>query len=209
MIETAFKKLYPKKDFNYKAKLTYSKRFKPYNANVKKLANHIEFGLSEKWRDVSDEIKIGLIQELFLRLFNDSKNTINMDLYNNFIKSLHIAIPKTKTHPILEESFNRVNEKYFYGLIERPNLVWKGSSKTKLASYDFQSDTISVSNIFRNADQEIIDYLVYHELLHKKIKYSHKNGKSIHHTKEFRKREKGFENRKVIEKKIERLIKKK
>lgn len=208
MIQTAFKKLYPNKDFNYKAKLTYSKRFKDYNANVMKMGNNIKFGLSHKWRDVSDEIKIGLIQELFLKLFNDNKNTTNIDLYNNFIKSLHIAIPKTKTHPILEKSFNRVNERYFFGIMDKPNLVWKGSSKIKLASYDYQSDTISVSNIFRDADQEIIDYLIYHELLHKKLKYYHRNGKSVHHTKVFRKREKGFENRKIIEKKIERWVKK-
>jgi hypothetical protein len=208
MIETAFKKLYPNKDFNYKVKLTYSKRFKDYNANVKKLGNHLEFGLSHKWKSVSEEIRIGLIQELLLGLFNDKKNSINIDLYNNFIKSLHIAIPKTKTHAVLEESFNRVNEKYFYGLVERPNLVWKGNSKTHLASYDFQSDTISVSNIFRYADEEIMDYLIYHELLHKKLKYYHKNGKSIHHTSEFRKKEKSFENKKMIEKKMAAWIKK-
>lgn len=208
MIERAFKKLYPKRDFRYKAKLTYSKRFKDYNANVKKLGDYIEFGLSHKWKDVSEEIKIGLIQELFLGLFNHEKNSINIDLYNNFIKSLHIAIPKTETHPTLEKSFNRVNEKYFYGLIERPNLVWKGNSKTHLASYDFQSDTISVSKIFRYADEDIIDYLIYHELLHKKLKYYHRNGRSVHHTSDFRKKEKKFENKKVIEKNIEAWIKK-
>jgi len=227
MIETAFKRLYPEKEFNYKAKLTYSKRFKDYNANIRRIGNNLEFSLSHEWKDVSDEIKIGLIQELFLKIFNhdyhdnknnnknanknnnnnNNKNTINMDLYNNFIRSLHIAVPKTKTNPVLEDSFNRVNEKYFYGLVERPNLVWKGNSKTKLASYGYQNDTISVSNIFRNADEELIDYLIYHELLHKKLKYYHKNGKSLHHTKDFRSMESVFADKKVIDKKIENVIK--
>ncbi len=211
MIETAFKGLYPEKEFKYNAKLTYSKRFKDYNANVKRFGDNIEFCLSEKWKDVSEEIKIGLIQELILRILNDNKNvknTTNIDLYNNFIKSLHIAIPKTKTHPVLEESFKRVNEKYFYGLMERPNLVWKGNSKTRLASYDYQSDTVSVSNIFLEADDEIVDYLIYHEMLHKKLKYYHKNGKSVHHTGEFRERENKYDNKKMVDKKIEKLVRK-
>src|SRR3989338_7386894 len=100
------------------------KKFKDYNANVKYFRNNFQFNLSKKWKNVSEEIQSGLIQELLLKIFRLKKKTTNIDLYNLFMKNVHISVPKTKTDAILEESFNKVNEKYFFGLLERPNLVW-------------------------------------------------------------------------------------
>jgi len=209
LAEKAFAELFPEKNISdYDLKLKYHNKFKPYNANVKYLGNKIQFNLSKKWRTVSREIQIGLVQELLLKIFKAKKRTTNIELYNIFMKKIHIAVPKTKSDPVLEESFNRVNEKYFYGLVEKPNLVWGNVSLRKLGSYEYGSDTITVSKIFQGTG-ELMDYIMYHEVLHKKHKFENKNGRNYHHTKKFRRDEREFENSKEMEKEISRLVNKK
>ncbi len=208
IVEEAFKHLYPNRDFNYKVNLKYSAKFKPYNANVRYTSKKLEFSLSKKWKGVSREIVIGLIQSLLLKVFKGKKETIYIDLYNSFIKNLHVSIPKSKTHPILENSFNRVNETYFDNLVDIPNLEWGTFSRAKLGSYDYHTDTITISRIFINEDRELLDYIMYHEMLHKKLKYRSNNNRSYHHTSEFKKMERNFQHQKEIEKKIRFLVKK-
>lgn len=204
IIEEAFRGLYPRREYKYNAKIKYSGKFKDYNANVKMFYNNLEFGLSKKWRTVSRAIKMGLLQELMLSLFGGKKNTLNMDLYNKFIQNLHISISKSVSEPELLESYERVNEEYFNGLIEQPNLVFGKSSRWSLATYDFQTDTINFSRILKK-DFNVLDYVMYHELLHKKLKYEHGNGKSKHHTAEFRRMEKKFEGYQEMEQRLKRL----
>ena len=201
LIKDAFTKLYPDKTFNYNSKVKYSAKFNDYNANVKYGADSLNFNLSKKWKGVSKEIQIGLIQSLLNRVFKTKINTTNIDLYNIFLKRVHYTVEKIHSDPILEESFDRVNEKYFYDFIEKPNLKFGKDSFSKLGSYEYGSDTIVISNIFKDSP-ELLDYVMYHELLHKKHKFHNKNGRSYHHTSEFKQKEKEFEDPE-IEKKLE------
>jgi len=205
LIEESFRQLYPERECNKIFILNYTNRFKPYNANVKYRNNIYTFNLSKKWKGVSKEIQIGLIQELMAKIFKDKRQTTNMHLYNLFIKNLHISIPKTKTHPALEDSFNRNNEKFFFGMLEKPNLEWGSFSARKLGCYEYASDTITISQIFRNADPVLMDYVMYHEMLHKKYKFDSKNGRNRHHTAHFKEMESSFPNSHLLEKEISRL----
>jgi len=207
LVEKAFIDLFPEKDVSsYNLKIKYTDKFKPYNANVKYTKNSLYFNLSKKWKNISKEIQIGIIQGLLLKIFKERKNTINIDLYSNFMKNLHISIPKIKTHLVLEGSFNRNNEKYFFGLVEKPNLTWHNSIN-RLGSYEYGSDTISISKVLES-DKDVLDYVMYHEILHKKHKFRNKNGKTYHHTPEFKKLENRFENRKEMEERIKNLVRK-
>ena len=160
--------------------------------------------MSKKWKSVSKEIQIGLVQELLVKVTKNKARTNNMDLYNIFIKKAGPAAPKTKTDEFLGESFDRVNEKYFYGMIEKPNLAWHDSSR-RLGSYEYGSDTISITSVLRDADVDLLDYVMYHEMLHKKYKFVNKNGRNYHHTSHFKKKEREFENQREIEKKLKSL----
>ncbi len=209
LIIEAFQELYPEKELNYNISLKYSRKFKPYNANVKRYGNNLIFNLSRDWKKISKEIQIGLIQELMAKILHEKKSkTMNMELYNTFLKKIHIAIPKTKTDEILEESFNRVNDLYLNGMIDIPNLKWGSDSTSKLGSYEYGSDTITISTIFKNAEQKLLDYVMYHEMLHKKFKFESKNERTVHHSTEFRKMEAKFENRDLIEREISKLARK-
>ena len=208
LIKEAFQQLYPDKEPKYYFSLKYSRKFKPYNANVKMRGYNLIFSLSKDWKKISKEIQIGLIQELMIKILKNKKKTMNMELYNLFMKNVHLAIPKIKTDEILEASFDRVNEKYFNGMFDKPNLQWGNESTSKLGSYEYGSDTITISAIFRNESNELLEYIMYHEMLHKKFKFQSRNGRNLHHGSEFKKMEDKFENKKQIEKDISKLIKK-
>ena len=207
MFKQAINELYS--NFPYEHYLKYSAKFKPYRANVRLIADKIQFGLSKKWKTVSKEIQIGLIQELLLKILKNKlkplrTTTQNIELYNIFMKKIHLGIPKTETDPILDESFNRVNENYFLGLIEKPNLAWHDSSH-RLGSYEYGSDTISISNKLISASKEILDYVMYHEILHKKHKFENRKGRNYHHTAKFRNDERKFENQERIERELKNI----
>jgi len=209
IIEEAFKGLYPEKGFNYEASVRYSGKFNDYNANVTHTRKSWNFKLSRKWKEVSREIRIGLIQHLILKILKNRKKTVNTDLYDLFIKNVHIAAPKTQVDPVLKESFDRVNDGYFYGMVEMPNLILS-DSVNKLGSYEYGSDTITISRMLANKTipKEVLDYVMYHEMLHKKLKFRSGKGRSHHHTPEFKKAEKSFRNAGKIEKELDRLVRK-
>jgi hypothetical protein len=192
---------------SYEFFVKYSKRFKDFNANVSRIGSRVVFHLSYKWKDVSQQIVIGLLQELLIKILKlPYKKTTNIDLYNSFIKNLDRVIARKPQNPVLLESFNRVNDRYFDSMMEAPNLVWGSDSRRRLATYDFHTDTVKVSTFFQNAKTEIIDYLVYHELLHKKLKFHNSGSRSIHHSSEFRRLERSFENSEQLEHEIAGML---
>ena len=206
IIEESFQRLFPEKEFKYNTKLEYNRRLSDFNANIKFNYDRISVHLNLQWKDIDKEIKIGLIQTLLLKVFKKRVSTQNVDLYNNFVKNIPLMIEKNKTDPHLEKSFHRVNGQFFMSMIDLPNLTWGTNSKSKLASYNFHNDTVTVSTIFKDARAEILDYLMYHELLHKQQKFKHKNGRSYYHTKEFKASESLYPEQKLIEKEIEGII---
>jgi predicted metal-dependent hydrolase len=208
--EEAFRELFPSKKMPVII-VNYSGRFSPYNANVKLTGDRLFFSLSKDWKHVDITIRKGLIQNLMLKLYgrkgHKCKKTIYIDLYDSFTKNLHHSIAKTMTDPLLEASFNRVNEKFFFGLVEQPNLGWSGYSKTTLGTYNYQTDTIRVSKFFQDSPLEMLDYIMYHEVLHKKVKFKNTGINVMHHTNEFRKMEKAYPNQKKMEKEIGAFLK--
>ncbi len=194
------------KTSNYIFEVKYSKKFKGYNATAKKVNDKIAFNLSYYWRDVDDDIKIGLLQTLLLKLENKNKETINIDLYNNFIKNLHFTNTKKEFDEKLSLLFEKVNIKYFNGLLEKPSLKWEGESSRTLATYNYHDDTIRISNVFKDASDEILMFLIYHESLHKFLKFKTKGKKTFYHTKQFRRLERMFENFDSIEDKIKKYL---
>ena len=211
IVEEAFSRLFPGSAFNFEAQLGYSARFKPYNATVRKTGNLLDFSLSRSWEGVSEEIVIGLIQRLLIRILRrggfPSRSvasvlaSLNMQLYDDFIKEIsEVVVPDgAGSDETLESSFKRVNEAYFLNLMEKPQLKWGVGSFRKLASYDYHTNSITVSSLFADAPGRLLDYLVYHELLHKKLKFSSSNGRTIHHGSEFRGLEAQFKDSGAVE----------
>jgi len=206
LINESFQRLYPHKPLIYTTKLEYNLRLKDFNANIRLYKNTLSINLNLQWKDIDDEIKIGLIQSLLVKILKEKAHTPNIDLYNNFIRNIPILTEKTKSHPILELSFTRINQQFFSNQLEQPNLTWGQASFHKLAHYNFHNDTITVSTIFQTAKPEILDFLMYHEMLHKHHKYNNHNGRNAFHTSEFRQAENLYPHKDQIEQEINKLI---
>lgn len=207
LLEQAYTQLFPENPFPYKARVIYSGKFVGYNANVKLYPqkNILELAMSKQWQEIDAEITVGLIQVLLAKLFKKKKMTMNIELYHLFLKHAHLAAPRIAAPQELVEAFHRVNDNYFSGMMDQPNLIWGKESTRKLGSYDYGRDTITMSRVLQDVRQEILDYIMYHELLHKKHKFSFKNGRNYHHTRRFKNDEKKFENAQAIEKELQRF----
>ncbi len=208
LVREAFNTVFPEKPYAYSAEVRYSGRFRGYNANIRlnKLQKRLVLNLSRQWKTVSRDIQLGLVQHLLCRLFKEKRRTTQMDLYNYFLKSVPSTIAKTRSHPVLEASFRRVNELQFNGLLDQPNLVI-GNGITKLGSYDLGTDTVSISSILLEYPR-LLDYVMYHELLHKKHQFKGFGLKRTFHSSKFRQDEKSYPNSAALEKELSRLVSK-
>lgn len=200
----AFKGLYPEKEPKHNFLIKYSGKFKGYNANVRYTSTDMTFNLSRKWERIDEDIKMGLIQALMAKVFKLRIHTFNIDLYNNFLKNIHIAIPVTESEPELKESFDRVNELYFNELIEPVNLKWSNGSVRTFGTYEYGTDTITINPALKGKT-ELIDYVMHHEMLHKKHKFKHTARRSMHHTKEFKRDEEAYPNHKILERELSKI----
>ncbi len=208
-VQEAFHRMFPDESLGCAVEVKLSKKFSPYNANVRKAGGRLIFSFSDEWGSVSEEISIGLVQELLLRVMRrTAKETVNMGLYGSFVKNLHLSAQKTETDERLKALFEKVNAAYFNSLIELPNLKWGLNSRRRLATYDYHTDTIKVSSVFRDADDEVVSCLLHHEMLHKKLKFRSSSGRSIHHSRQFRELEKAFENRDAVERRLQAFARK-
>lgn len=204
ILSNAYKGLFPDKEPNHTFHLKYSGRFKGYNANVRYTAQSMTFNLSRNWEKIDDDIKMGLIQALMSKVYRYKQHTFNIDLYNNFLKNIHIAIPVTMSEPELKESFDRVNHMHFDDLIEPVNLKWGNGSIRTFGTYEYGTDTITINPALKDRP-ELIDYVMHHEMLHKKHKFKHTVSKSMHHTKEFKQDEESYPNHKILERELSKI----
>ncbi|HZL34057.1 MAG TPA: hypothetical protein VFC78_02030 [Tepidisphaeraceae bacterium] len=95
----------------------------------------------------------------------------------------------------LSASFNRVNAAYFAGQMPRPRLTWNRTfTGRKFGHYDWILDTVMVSRTLDSAGlpEFVVDFLVFHELLHKFHGVHWVNGRGYAHTAEFYASERKF-----------------
>lgn len=91
--------------------------------------------------------------------------------------------------------FERVNREYFYGKLEKPHLTWsQKKSYRRLGTYAAQTDTVTISRTFDNGNYPdyAVDFIMYHELLHKKMGVKRANSGKHNHTKAFKEIENNF-----------------
>jgi predicted metal-dependent hydrolase len=179
--------------------IRYHGNFKGFNASVRKHKDTMEFALSRAFKDVEPEVRLGVMQLLLNRLHRTKIKSDHIDFYNTFLKKMSDYAPVTRTDPELEASFQRMNARYFHGLMTQPNLVWGNDSVQLLGTYTYATDTIMISRSLAHAPQEVLDSVVYHEMLHKKHKFNCTSGRTHSHTAAFRREEALFEPKDVEE----------
>ena len=89
----------------------------------------------------------------------------------------------------LEEIFDALNERFFGGLLGRPQLTWsEHHARRSLGHYDAAHNTIVVSRVFDrpSSPRYAIEYLLYHEMLHLKHPVRMRGVRRCVHSREFK-----------------------
>lgn len=108
----------------------------------------------------------------------------------------------------LAESFDRVNRRYFDGCMPRPALAWSQVvTGWRFGSYEYVRDrvTISITLDAPSVPAYVLDFVMYHELLHKHFGLRWRNGQNQSHTAAFREAERRFERYREADAVLERL----
>lgn len=95
----------------------------------------------------------------------------------------------------LDRMFERLNAKYFESGIAKPKLGWSlQASRTILGHYDASHHAIAISKILDRMEvpEYVVEYVLYHEMLHIKHPVEHRGTARKIHTKEFKQEEKQF-----------------
>ncbi|HEY8460153.1 MAG TPA: hypothetical protein VIM99_07215 [Blastocatellia bacterium] len=95
----------------------------------------------------------------------------------------------------LNEIFSRVNNDYFGGLMPKPVLSWNRTlTARKFGHYQPSRDAIMISITLDDPEVPALalDFVMYHELLHKKHGTMTVNGRRLSHSPAFRAEEKRF-----------------
>lgn len=95
----------------------------------------------------------------------------------------------------LEQMFRELNRRFFDGLLAEPRLSWSPRvSRRMLGHWDPAHNTIIISRIFDRPDipRFLVEYILYHEMLHLKYPAEFRSLRRCVHTPEFKARERQY-----------------
>lgn len=97
----------------------------------------------------------------------------------------------------LENIFDDLNVRFFHGLLARPQMTWSSDhARNRLGHYDPAHNAIVVSRVFDHPQMPpyVVEYIVYHEMLHLKYPVKLRGSRRCVHSAEFQAEEKLFEH---------------
>jgi len=164
-------------------------------------ASQIQITAQESLTTAPDSVLIALLETALGTPSQSSKQQIQEHTFSPAYQSTreyleYLCVPKGSFAKgsvyDLTESFKRVNLAYFNEQMPEPHLVWnKQCTIRKFGHYQWDTDTVMVSRTLdqRQVPEFVVDYVMYHELLHKKLGARLVNSRRMVHTNLFRKQE--------------------
>lgn len=132
------------------------------------------------------------------RLYYEFTRSDDMDEASHEAHSARrrVRLPDPKGHWYdLRDSFERINATYYKGQLPEFELTWSESqARTLLGHHDGHLNRITVSRIMDSpkVPQYVLDYIMFHEILHFVIPIARQNGRRVVHPPKFRKAEKVY-----------------
>ena len=188
--------------------------FYPYvgiNQTIRVRNGSVYVRIAEVCRDMPIDVHRALAYVLVAKLFRRRVPKRARELYSEYISSPQMrdraaASRRERGRKVmtgtdgtfydLEELFSDLNTKYFWGTLRKPKLTWSAKPTFRiLGHFDSHHDTIVISRSLDSADvpRYVIEYVMYHEMLHVFHPTVHHNGRRYNHTPEFRRDEERFE----------------
>ena len=185
--------------------------FEDLNHTARPNEGRLTVRVSDIFTDAPLEVYHALALILLAKLYRKKIDTTHQNTYRSFILSTEIqeraravrsercrvtaARGSRGRHVDLEELFHRLNERYFAGTLDKPRLSWSArKSRFVLGRYDATHHTIFVSRLFDapSVPVYVIEYVMFHEMLHVKHQSRVRDSRIIVHTPEFKMEERNF-----------------
>jgi hypothetical protein len=106
----------------------------------------------------------------------------------------HLVSPQGSVYN-LDAMFEELNTRFFHGLLARPRLTWsRNHARNSLGHYDPAHNAIVVSRVFDDPriPRYVLEYLLYHEMLHLKHPVKLRGSRRCVHSAAFQLEEKLF-----------------
>ncbi len=189
--------------------------FYPYTnikLTVNKQNNRLQIRMADLISDAPEIILVSAAKIIISRSLNKKCDEKARGLYREYIYSEEIrskvkTVRKSRTRKKssqpkgkffdLEECFDIINSSYFNGKLKKPVLMWSARrSRTSVGHYDMDLDILVISKKLdtRKTPKYVVEFVIYHELLHQQYPGKFINGRWVVHSPEFKKSEKLFKN---------------
>ena len=187
--------------------------FYPYvgiNHTIRLRNGKIFVRLAEIFRSAPAEIQRALAYILVAKLRRKKVSRAAAKVYRSFVQTSEMQDlarenKRAKGRKIitdsigdvynLEEIFACLNQTYFQNSIAKPTLTWSARRTYRiLGHHDATHETIVISKSLDDAKvpRFVLEYVVFHEMLHVFHPTLHRNGRRYNHTPQFRRDEKKF-----------------
>lgn len=204
-----------------------SVEFYPYvgiNHTIRLRGGQALVRIAECCRHMAPQGQRALAFILVAKLFHKRADTPFQDAYNEAIKAEKIlrraaafrvaqrrrpiSPPKGELYD-LKEVFQKVNQKHFGGKVKKPILTWSQRKTYRvLGHHDAAQNTIVISRSLdtRETPRFIVEYVMFHEMLHIVHPTVNINGRRYNHTPAFRADERKFPHYRAAESWIEKNV---
>ena len=188
-------------------------RFYPYvgiNHTIRLRSGVIFVRLAEICETAPLETQRALAFILVAKLLRKKVPPLAAQIYHSFVKSREMQAKAVENKRAngrkiitsskgeiydLDEIFARLNQKYFRNSIEKPTLSWSARKTYRiLGHHDSTHETIIISKSLDDAKvpNYVVEFVVFHEMLHIYHPTTHRDGRRYNHTPQFRRDEKKF-----------------
>jgi hypothetical protein len=202
--------------------------FYPYigiNHTIRVRSGKVFVRLAEICREMPMPAQRALAYILVSKLLRKKMPPRAREIYSSFIKTDEIrdrAVENKRTRGRkiitsargdvydLDEIFDALNHDYFKNSLPKPVLSWSSRRTYRiLGHHDSTHETVIVSKSLDDpkVPQFVVEYVVFHEMLHIFHPTEHRNGRRFNHTPAFRRNERRFQYFEAAEDWIERNVK--
>jgi predicted metal-dependent hydrolase len=184
---------------------------------------YIQVKIAKSLRDAPEEILHSLGIILYSKLFRFKIDKSHRRAYNKYLEEkilpnqpLRTRKPSARYKPEgnyynLNHIFEDINRTFFKNALKRPVLGWSlKKSYTRLGFYSEEKDLLVISRIFDSSrvPLKVLEYMMYHEMLHILIPTRVKNGRRSIHPREFKEKDRAFPDYDEIQKWIKKKSRK-
>jgi hypothetical protein len=203
-------------------------RFYPYigiNHTIRVRNGKVFVRIAEICREMPLNAQKALAYILVAKLLRKKVPPLAREIYSNFIKTQEIRERATENKKRrgrkiitsaqgdfydLDEIFDGLNQTYFRNSLQKPVLSWSSRRTYRiLGHHDSTHETVIVSKSLddRKVPKFVVEYVVFHEMLHIFHPTEHRNGRRFNHTPAFKRNEQKFSHFEEAESWIERNVK--